>query len=113
MVEGSQLDDYGHFNDLPMLMQETHDFDRTVGAVLEWATRDGETLVVVTADHETGGLTLVDGNLERGEVQCKFSTTGHSGLMVPVYAYGPGASLFDGVYTQGEVNEKIKQLLTK
>ena len=113
MVEGSQLDDYGHFNDLPMLMQETHDFDRTVGAVLEWAARDGETLVVVTADHETGGLTLVDGNLERGEVQCKFSTTGHSGLMVPVYAYGPGASLFDGVYTQGEVNEKIQQLLTK
>ena len=113
MVEGSQLDDYGQVNDLPMLMQETHDFDRTVGAVLEWAARDGETLVVVTADHETGGLTLIDGNLERGEVQCKFSTTGHSGIMVPVYAYGPGASLFDGVYTQGEVNEKIKQLLTK
>lgn len=113
MIEGSQLDDYGHFNDLPMLMEETHDFDRTVGAVLEWAARDGETLVVVTADHETGGLTLVDGNLGRGEVQCKFSTTGHSGIMVPVYAYGPGATCFDGVYTQGEVNEKIKQLLSK
>lgn len=113
MIEGSQLDDYGHFNDLPMLMEETHDFDRTVGAVLEWAARDGETLVVVTADHETGGLTLVDGDLGRGEVQCKFSTTGHSGIMVPVYAYGPGATCFDGVYTQGEVNEKIKQLLSK
>ena len=113
MVEGSQLDDYGHFNQLDLLMKETLDFDQTIGKMMKWAAQDGETLVVVTADHETGGLTLVDGNLERGEVQCKFSTTGHSGLMVPVYAYGPGASLFDGVYTQGEVNEKIQQLLTK
>ena len=51
MIEGSQLDDYGHFNDLDLLMQETHDFDRTVGKVFEWAAKDGETLVVVTAYH--------------------------------------------------------------
>ena len=63
MVEGSQLDDYGHFNDIDLLMQETHDFDRTIGRIFEWAAQDGETLVVVTADHETGGLTLVDGDL--------------------------------------------------
>lgn len=113
MVEGSQLDDYGHFNDLDLLMQEMHDFDRTIGAVLEWAARDGETLVVVTADHETGGLTLVGGDLAKGEVQCKFSTGDHSGIMVPVYAYGPGAQLFDGIYTQGDVNAKIKQLFGK
>lgn len=113
MCEGSQLDDYGHFNDLDLLMQEMHDFDRTIGAVLEWAARDGETLVVVTADHETGGLTLVGGDRTRGEVQCKFSTTDHSGIMVPVYAFGPGASLFDGIYTQGDVTAKIKQLFGK
>ena len=82
MIEGSQLDDYGHFNDLDLLMQETHDFDRTVGKILEWAAKDGETLVVVTADHETGGLTLIDGDKDKGEIKCKFSTTGHSGVMV-------------------------------
>ena len=65
MIEGSQLDDYGHFNQLDMLMKETHDFDRTIGAVMKWAAKDGETLVVVTADHETGGLTLLGGDLER------------------------------------------------
>lgn len=113
MCEGSQLDDYGHFNELPLLMEEMHDFDKTIGAVLEWAARDGETLVVVTADHETGGLTLVGGELAKGEVQCKFSTTDHSGIMVPVYAFGPGASTFDGIYTQGDVNKKIKELLSK
>ena len=91
MIEGSQLDDYGHFNDLDLLMQETHDFDRTVGKILEWAAKDGETLVVVTADHETGGLTLIDGDKDKGEIKCKFSTAGHSGVMVPVYAFGPGA----------------------
>ena len=98
MIEGSQLDDYGHFNDINLLMQETHDFDRTIGAIYEWAAKDGETLVVVTADHETGGLTLVDGDLKEGKIVCKFSTGGHIGVMVPVYAFGPGAQEFTGIY---------------
>lgn len=111
MIEGSQLDDYGHFNDLQLLMEETHDFDRTVGAVFRWAAEQGETLVVVTADHETGGLTLVDGDLQTGKIVCKFSTGGHSGVMVPVYAFGPGADLFTGIYENTEIFHKIKQLL--
>lgn len=111
MIEGSQLDDYGHFNDLDLLMQETHDFDRTVGKVFEWAAKDGETLVVVTADHETGGLTLVDGDLQKGEIQCKFSTTSHSGVMVPVYAFGPGSDLFTGSYENTAIFDKIVSLL--
>jgi len=111
MIEGSQLDDYGHFNDLDLLMQETHDFDRTVGAVFEWAAKDGETLVVVTADHETGGLTLVDGDLSKGEIQCKFSTGSHSGVMVPVYAFGPGSEHFTGLYENTAIFDKIATLL--
>ena len=89
MIEGSQLDDYGHFNQLDLLMKETLDFDQTVGEVMKWAAKDGETLVVVTADHETGGLTLVNGNKDEGRVECCFSTKDHSGAMVPVYAFGP------------------------
>lgn len=111
MIEGSQLDDYGHFNDLDLLMQETHDFDRTVGKILEWAAKDGETLVVVTADHETGGLTLIDGDKDKGEIKCKFSTIGHSGVMVPVYAFGPGSELFTGIYENTDIFHKIKSLL--
>ncbi len=111
MIEGSQLDDYGHFNDLDLLMQETHDFDRTIGAVYEWAAKDGETLVVVTADHETGGLTLVGGDLKAGKIVCKFSTGGHSGVMVPVYAFGPGAEAFTGIYENTAIFDKIKSLL--
>lgn len=111
MVEGSQLDDYGHFNDLNLLMQETHDFDRTIGRIYEWAAKDGETLVLVTADHETGGLTLIDGDLKEGKIVCKFSTTGHSGVMVPVYAFGPGSEYFTGIYENTALFEKIKRLL--
>ena len=111
MIEGSQLDDYGHFNDLDLLMQETHDFDRTVGKVFEWAAKDGETLVIVTADHETGGLTLVDGDLQKGEIQCRFSTTSHSGVMVPVYAFGPGSENFTGMYENSDIFHKIVKLL--
>ena len=111
MIEGSQLDDYGHFNDIDLLMQETHDFDRTIGAIYEWAAKDGETLVVVTADHETGGLTLVDGDLAEGRIVCKFSTGGHSGVMVPVYAFGPGAEEFTGIFENTAIFVKIKKLL--
>lgn len=111
MIEGSQLDDYGHFNDLDLLMQETHDFDRTIGKIYEWAAKDGETLVVVTADHETGGLTLVDGDLKEGKIVCKFSTGGHSGVMVPVYAFGPGAENFTGIFENTAIFDKIKKLL--
>lgn len=111
MIEGSQLDDYGHFNDLDLLMQEVHDFDRTVGAIFDWAAKDGETLVVVTADHETGGLTLVDGNLNEGRIVCKFSTGGHSGTMVPVYAFGPGAENFTGIFENTDIPKRILELL--
>lgn len=111
MIEGSQLDDYGHFNDLDLLMQEVHDFDRTVGAIFDWAAKDGETLVVVTADHETGGLTLVDGDLNEGRIVCKFSTGGHSGTMVPVYAFGPGAENFTGIFENTDIPKRILKLL--
>uniref|UniRef100_UPI0040266CE3 alkaline phosphatase n=1 Tax=Prevotella sp. TaxID=59823 RepID=UPI0040266CE3 len=113
MIEGSQLDDYGHFNQLDLLMKETLDFDQTVGEVMKWAAKDGETLVVVTADHETGGLTLVNGNKDEGRVECCFSTKDHSGAMVPVYAFGPGAENFTGIFENTDVFKKIKKLMTE
>ena len=111
MVEGSQLDDYGHFNQLDLLMKETLDFDHTIGKMMKWAAQDGETLVVVTADHETGGLTLVDGNKDEGKVTCCFSTKSHSGVMVPVYAFGPGSEQFSGIMENTDIFKKIKALM--
>lgn len=111
MIEGSQLDDYGHFNQIGMLMEETLDFDQTVGEVFKWAAKDGETLVVVTADHETGGLSLVGGDLETGTVEVRFATDDHSGTIVPVYAFGPGSENFTGFMNNTDIFWKIKKLL--
>lgn len=111
MLEGSRIDDCGHWNDVPALMGEIFDFDQTIGKVLEWAEKDGETLVVVLADHETGGLTLLDGSIEAGQVEGHFSTGGHSGIIIPVFAYGPGASEFSGTYENTDVFRKIAELL--
>lgn len=111
MIEGSQLDDYGHFNEIGLLMEETLDFDQTVGEIFKWAAQDGETLVVVTADHETGGLSLLGGSLRTGSVEVKFTTGDHSGVMVPVYAFGPGAENFTGFMKQKDIFWKVKALL--
>lgn len=97
MIEGSLIDGGGHKNDMTYLVEEMLDFDKAIGAVLEFAAKDGETLVIVTADHETGGVSIVGGNNSEGDVSGRFGTTGHSAVMVPIFAYGPGAEYFTGI----------------
>ena len=111
MIEGSSIDDWGHRQKVGYMAEELFDFDRTVGKVLKWAEQDGHTLVVVTADHATGGLTLIDGSLQDRTVKVHFSTKGHNGILVPVYAYGPGAEAFEGVHENAEVSNIIRRLM--
>ncbi|TSA35659.1 MAG: alkaline phosphatase [Porphyromonadaceae bacterium] len=96
MVEGSQIDWGGHANDINYLATEMVDFDNAIGAVLDFALKNGETLVIVTADHETGGLGLNGGNLVTGEIKAGFTSTDHTGVMVPVFSYGPHSEIFTG-----------------
>lgn len=110
MIEGSQIDWAGHDNDSEYLVDETLDFDKTVGAVLNFAEKDGETLVIITADHETGGYAIVDGDIEKGDVTGKFSTDRHTATMVPVFAFGPGAEEFMGIYDNTEIFDKCVKL---
>lgn len=110
MIEGSQIDWAGHDNDGSRNIAETLDFDKAIGAVLDFAEKDGNTLVVITADHETGGLTVIDGNFEQKDVELKFNTTNHTGIMVPVYSYGPGAEKFSGIQENVDIPNKMKKL---
>ncbi len=110
MVEGSQIDWGGHANDSDYIVKEMVDFDNCIGKVLDFAEKDGETLVIITADHETGGYALVGGNLEKGEVVGKFSTDYHTGVMVPVFAFGAGAEHFAGIYHNIEIYKKMMSL---
>lgn len=111
MVEGSQIDWAGHANDLDYNIRETIDFDNAVRVALEFARKDGNTLVIVTSDHETGGLTLPGGNLENRTLKGHFSTTAHSGEPVPVMAYGPGAEAFIGFMENIDFKKKIADAL--
>ncbi|MFO7932682.1 MAG: alkaline phosphatase [Bacteroidales bacterium] len=111
MVEGSQIDWGGHAGHTHYIIQEMLDFDRTVGKVLEFAYKNGETLVIVGSDHETGGMAILNGSFETGYVEGEYTTGGHTGLMVPIFAYGPGAEKFTGIMDNTDVNKKIKNLL--
>ncbi|WP_432412827.1 alkaline phosphatase [Rasiella sp. SM2506] len=110
LVEGSQIDWGGHDNDAEYLINEMIDFDKTIGAVLDFAKNNGETLVIVTGDHETGGFTLSADGMNYNKIIASFSTTGHSATMVPVFAQGPSEELFDGVYQNTKIFAIMKQL---
>jgi alkaline phosphatase len=107
MIEGSQIDWAGHANYADTLIDETLDFDKAVGVALDFAQTDGHTLVVITADHETGGVTITGGDLMTHMVKLNFSTKDHTAVMVPVYAFGPYAENFTGIYDNTELFQKI------
>ncbi len=107
MVEGSQIDFACHGNDSTWMMDEMLDFDFAVNVALDYAKEKGNTLVVVTADHETGGLTLPDPQGKYTNVVFDYSTGSHTCLPVLVYAYGPGAARFTGWMQNNELKAKI------
>lgn len=89
MIEGAHIDKHSHNNDGESMTESLLGFDRTVEAMLEYAEKDGETLVVVTADHETGGITLKDGAYV-------FTDDGHTAADVPVLVYGSDKLISNG-----------------
>lgn len=111
MIEGSQVDWAGHDTDSTYLMAEMEDFDVAIRRVVAMAKADKNTLVIVTADHETGGLSLVGWDKQRKQPAMHFSTDHHTGIPVPVFAYGPGAEQFSGAYQNTEIYDKIRLLL--
>lgn len=111
MLEGSCIDDWCHENNIDLAVGEMLDFDRTLGDVLEWAKADGNTLVIVTADHATGALTLQGGNLETGELEVNFANDGHNGIAVPYYVFGPGSENFGGILENTDIARITGQYL--
>ena len=109
MVEGSQIDWGGHNNDSPYIIREMIDFDNAIQKVLDFADKDGETLVIITADHETGGYAIIDGNLDGTNLVGGFSTLKHSAAMIPVFAYGKGSENFAGIYDNTQIFYKMME----
>ncbi|MFB6319320.1 alkaline phosphatase [Saccharicrinis sp. FJH54] len=112
MIEGSQIDWGGHANNTDYIVGEMLDFDYTIGEALKFAAKNKNTLVIVTADHETGGMALSGGDYDSGEVKASYTTKSHTGIMVPVFAWGPGSEEFRGIMDNTDVFKKMQKLLT-
>jgi alkaline phosphatase len=111
MVEGSQIDWGGHAGSTVYIVEDMLDFDQVIGQALEFAAKDRETLVIVTSDHETGGMAITGGSIEEGVIKAAYPTGGHTAVMVPIFSYGPGAEEFIGIMENTEVHAKMKKLL--
>ncbi|MEN6519524.1 MAG: alkaline phosphatase [Armatimonadota bacterium] len=108
MVEGGQIDSFAHANDFENAVRQVIEFDRAVAAGLDYARKHSDTLVIVTADHETGGLTLLTNS--EGQLQPSWSSKGHTGVTVPIYAFGPGSEKFAGLIDNTDIPKRMAEL---
>ncbi len=111
MVEGSQIDWGGHQNNTEYIVREMLDLDKALGLALDFAHESGETLVLFTADHETGGMALAGGDPEKGIIEGEFTSKHHSGVMVPVFSAGPGCENYIGIYENTDLFFKMLETL--
>ncbi|MEO6759388.1 MAG: alkaline phosphatase, partial [Saprospiraceae bacterium] len=110
MLEGSQIDWACHSNKGDDAVREMLDFDAAIGEIFKFAETDGETLVIVTADHETGGLAIKEGSV-MDSLNLAFTTGYHTCSLVPVFAYGPGSEQFNGVLDNTDIYGRMRLLL--
>ena len=114
MIESAIIDGYGHNNDSDGMIEEMNEFNRTLKTVIDYVKSHPGTLLVVTADHETGGAAVGYKSHNVGEkvpVTLTFSTKGHTGNIVPVFAYGDGAELFGGIMKNTDLPKRIEFLM--
>ena len=116
MIESAIIDGYGHNNDTEGMVVEMREFDNTLRQLVEYVNQNPGTLLVVTADHETGGTSVDYHSYEVGgtsSLRLSFSTRGHTGTLVPIFAYGAGAENFAGVMKNTDIPKKIEELMKK
>ncbi len=111
LIEGSQIDWACHVNDEKYLFAELNDFNTAITEAINFAKKDGNTLVVVTADHETGGTAIVDGKSDGSEMKLAFVNKEHTAGMVGVFAFGKYSELFGGIQENYTIGEKLFRLV--
>lgn len=115
MVEGSQIDGRSHGRDVSGILAEMRDFDKAIKVAMDYADNNPGTLVVVVADHETGGLSIpsskTDFTLPESGIGYNFGTSSHTAALIPVYLYGAGAEQINGIMENTELSWKLQQLI--
>lgn len=113
MVEGACIDKMAHKNSYDAMIQETLDFDKAIEVAVKFAEKEGNTLIVISADHETGAVSLRSGNMEKGDIKGVYVSKGHTPIPVPLFAYGPHSMDFSGMQENSDVANKIIKILTE
>lgn len=103
MIEGANIDVESHKKNLKNMRKELKEFDNSIKLVYEFVNKNKDTTLIVLADHETGGLTN----------ECDFTTNKHTGVNIPMFAYGAQSSLFNGTFDNTEIYQKMKKILFK
>lgn len=115
MIEGSQIDWAGHDQKSDMLLNEEKDFASAIKEALDFAQQDKNTLVLVTSDHETGGMSVIKAikniNKLEPELELGFTSKGHTPSPVGVFAFGPGEEIFKGIMRINQIGQKLFYLL--
>jgi len=113
MLEAGKIDSGGHSNSPSTIVTELLDFDRVLAEAIRYADTHPGTLVLVTADHETGGVSIPQGDLGRREVELAFHSDDHTGILVPLFAYGARSNVFGGVYDNTEIFHRLLKVIGK
>ena len=113
MIESAMIDSGGHGNSSEMIVEEVLDFDQTIGEVIQYADQNPGTLVIISADHETGGVTIPQGSIADHSVELNYQSDDHTGIPVPIFAYGAHSGDFRGVYENTEVFHRIMKLVVR
>jgi len=111
LIEGSQIDWGEHDQNIDKTLKQTLDFDEATAAALEYAVRDRRTLIVVTSDHETGGLVITGGSMDGTKIVVAWASKGHNGSTVPLFAFGPGAESLAGFRENTDIPKTFARLL--
>ncbi len=105
MVEESQVDFAGHANNSEYMSGELASLNSVLRFCLDYQKEHPNTLVLFTADHETGGMSVEDTG--EGALDIQFTTGHHTANMIPVFASGPGAEAFSGVYDNTDIGKQL------
>ncbi len=111
MVEGSQIDWESHGNNAKGIIAEMRSFDSAINVALEFAKTNKETLVIVTSDHETGGVGIIGGVVNKSTT-LRFVSKDHTAELVPIFSYGPGSELFEGIMDNTYIGQTLKKLVS-
>ena len=109
MTEGSQIDWAGHDNDANKMIEEFRDFDLTIKDLIKFVNKNNDTLLIITSDHETGGLQIL--KQDNDNVIIQWGTGRHTSTPVGVHAYGPGAELFQGLMDNTDIHYKMLEAI--